>query len=436
MEHSKPCKKRHRSIFFKLLILLMVSWILMHIIFALFFHKAIKSHGNNVVHHIFINHANYLVKDIGVPFDSVKAKSILETLPLELVYIDSNQKWASNEKLLNNTDSWKFNTIDNKCKFRYGRIYLTLKKDNGTYLFRTDIKKSFKDFKWFALWKFFTILMIVFILLYFSIRKILAPIKSLILGVQKVSDGDYNYKIPVSSCDELSELAESFNSMTRKVNGVVKSKEQLLLDVSHELRSPLTRAKVALEFIDDKETKDSIVSDLSEMDTMIGEILESERLSNVHGKLNKEVWNIKEIITDISALYNKEKVLVSVDVLENLEVIVDRKRVLTVLKNIIENSLKYSDAEITPVEISIKDNDRSLEINIKDYGIGIPKEDISFVFEPFYRIDKSRSKKTGGYGLGMSLCKKIMEAHNGSIKIISEINKGTTIVLKFNKVEE
>ena len=184
----------------------------------------------------------------------------------------------------------------------------------------------------------------------------------------------------------------------------------------------------------DGDIKESIREDLSEVEKMIAEILETERLNSNHGKLYLKKVDISEIIKEVLRDYqNKPPGVKLIAVPEKIFLNIDTDRIKTVLKNILENSLKYSKPKSQPIEISIDDEQKSVVIQIKDYGSGIPKEELPYVFEPFYRIDKSRSKKTGGYGLGMSLCKKIMHAHGGTIEISSELNIGTIVFLKFKK---
>ena len=280
----------------------------------------------------------------------------------------------------------------------------------------------------------FILLTLVFVCAFLSIRWILKPIKWLTEGVEQVSKGNLNYQVPIREMDELGELAESFNSMTRRIAEMIHAKEQLLLDVSHELRSPLTRIKVALEFVLDGNTKKSIGEDLSEVEKMIVEILETERLNSNYGKLYLKKANVSGIIKEVlQDFQNRSPGVKLTSVPKGVFLNIDIDRIKIVLKNVIENSLKYSKSESQPVEISIDEEEKSVVIRIKDYGSGIPKEELPYIFEPFYRIDKSRSKETGGYGLGMSLCKKIMEAHGGTIEINSELNIGTTVFLRFEK---
>ena len=101
------------------------------------------------------------------------------------------------------------------------------------------------------------------------------------------------------------------------------------------------------------------------------------------------------------------------------------------LNNVINNALKYSAKSQKPVEIELEQKDSLTAVHINDFGVGIPPEDLPHIFEPFYRVDKSRSKQTGGYGLGLNLCKTIMEAHNGKIEVDSGPGRGTKVSLYF-----
>jgi signal transduction histidine kinase len=102
-----------------------------------------------------------------------------------------------------------------------------------------------------------------------------------------------------------------------------------------------------------------------------------------------------------------------------------------VLKNVLDNAVKYSFKTSQPVEISMEFRHPCWMIQIRDHGVGIPEDELPYIFEPFYRVDKSRSKDTGGYGLGLSLCKTVMEAHQGKIEVESSPDRGTAVSLFF-----
>ena len=234
--------------------------------------------------------------------------------------------------------------------------------------------------------------------------------------------------------DELGELVNSFNEMIRRIKKMLHARKQLLLDVSHELRSPLTRVNVALEFLEESSAKQNICEDISEMETMITELLETERLDSKHGGLDLKKVNLKELIDDVCPDFSNQKPGVKMlSFPDSIFLNVDPKGIRMLFNNVIANALKYSPSDGYPVEISLREKQDEIIIAIQDFGEGIPEMELPFVFEPFYRVDKSRSKETGGYGLGMSLSKKIMEAHGGTIELSSRLSVGTTVFLTFKK---
>jgi len=432
---SNLIRKTQSSIFIKLLFVIIITGVIVIFLISGF----IRYHSSqlylpfikNVVHY-----TNYIIQEIGTPPDIHKALEIAQDLSLHIRFESPNLQWTTYDKLISFKDFDKLTSDENeqiKTDIAGGIYFVAANQGLGRYLFAFDFKKS-THYRQVLVILLIILLTLVFVCAYLSIRWILKPIKWLTKGVEQVSHGNLNYQVPIRKMDDLGELAESFNSMTRRIAEMIHAKEQLLLDISHELRSPLTRIKVALEFVPDGNTKKSIGEDLSEVEKMIVEILETERLNSDHGKLYLKKANVSGIIKEVlQDFQNKSPGVKLTSVPKGVFLNIDIDRIKTVLKNVIENSLKYSKSESQPVEISIDDEEKSVVIRIKDHGSGIPKEELPYIFEPFYRIDKSRSKETGGYGLGMSLCKKIMGAHGGTIEINSELNIGTTVSLRFEK---
>jgi signal transduction histidine kinase len=277
-----------------------------------------------------------------------------------------------------------------------------------------------------------SLLTLIFIGAFLSIRWIMQPVRWLGEGVREVGRGNLKHRVPLKRSDELRELAEAFNDMTDRIRAMMHAKEQLLLDVSHELRSPLTRVKVALEFLPEGKARDSIANDICEMEKMINAILETARRHHLHGDLKLRPTDLVSLLGEILPDYQNQPPGVRLEAFpQTLLVNADPEQVKTVFRNILANGIKFSVADSDPVRISLKSQPRQTVIEIVDNGIGIPAEELAFIFEPFYRVDKSRSKTTGGYGLGLSLCKTIMEAHNGKIEIASKPGEGTTVSLYF-----
>lgn len=280
---------------------------------------------------------------------------------------------------------------------------------------------------------FIILVVIVFLIASLVIHQYLTPVKSLTEAVNEIGKGNLDHKVALKGHDEFSQLAGAFNSMTAELKKMIQAREQLLLDVSHELRTPITRSKLALEMLPDSKEKASVSEDLKEMELMITEILETARLNSSTLSLDLKSVFVREIIQKaITSFENEQERIKIYPVSDKLFIIVDEGRIVMVLRNIIENALKYSPAGNGPVEISVIDRQDSVNIQIEDSGEGIPEEKLPFVFEPFYRADDSRSKRTSGYGLGLHLCKRIMEAHGAEISIQNKRSgKGVLVALSF-----
>jgi signal transduction histidine kinase len=259
---------------------------------------------------------------------------------------------------------------------------------------------------------------------YAAVRWLFQPLGWLTSGMQRMGRGDLDTTIPIRRYDELGAVAETFNEMSAKIRDQVRAKQQLLLDVSHELRSPLTRMKVAAEFITEQKVRTQINADLHEMEAMIAEILESERLASEKGGLTLEDIDLHKLVIDLAATYGDRPPGLMVHADESVSAHVDPERTKTLLRNVIDNALKYSSDQTRPVEVRIAALRDEVAITVEDFGEGIPDHDLALVFEPFYRVDKSRGRKTGGYGLGLNLCRKIMDAHGGTIDVQSRVGEG------------
>jgi len=291
------------------------------------------------------------------------------------------------------------------------------------------------------------------------IRRLLSPLKTLTNAVERIRRGELGHQIPECGHDELGELARSFNAMSSGLKERIRLRDQLLLDVSHELRTPITRIRLALEMGPDGMAKESIRDDLREMEAMISEILETARLDSDNGKLDLEDVDLSALAADIVADAEGRApgaMLIGIKAGRGpggqradgvgsdsqgrggagSVVRADRARVRKVLANVIDNAMKYSPEGAKPVQVRIEADADEVKVHIEDRGVGIPESELPKIFEPFYRVDRSRSRETGGYGLGLSLCKRIMEAHGGSIAIASREGEGTEVTLAFPRTPQ
>ena len=209
---------------------------------------------------------------------------------------------------------------------------------------------------------------------------------------------------------------------------MVETKQQLLIDVSHELRSPIARMKLTVELLPEGKNRGRLFSNLGELERMVSDLLEAARLEK---GLTLASLDLRELVEECQRTYAEQAPGLDVDRGEGLVIQGDLDRLRSVLRNVVENAIKYSNAAPRPIEIRLRRDAAGALLTVRDYGIGIPPGEMERVFEPFYRVDKSRSKSSGGYGLGLSLCRKIMAAHGGVIELTSEVGQGTTVSLRF-----
>ena len=219
--------------------------------------------------------------------------------------------------------------------------------------------------------------------------------------------------------------------MVSRVKQMIVARDQLLLDVSHELRSPLTRMKVALSLLPNNAEKAGMNFDVNEMETMIAELLELERLRSPNG-LRREKQDLVPILREVARSFEGRPPGIRVATnCKPLLVSLDGDKIRTILRNLLENAFKYSLLDSCPVDLSAQEADGIVIVRVRDDGVGIPESQMSSIFEPFFRVDPSRSKKSGGYGLGLSICKRIAEAHGGTIEAQNNPGRGASFIVTF-----
>jgi signal transduction histidine kinase len=425
--HQKHRNFKH-SIFTKLVLILLFSGFIVNFILIGGFRKHFGKHNVRFFKKNIETYADLLIDKMGDPFDKNFAKQFSVNNQIFIYYRKNDEIWYSADKFPPKAAKYINKKIERTS--RAGRYFITSKNVNGAYyLFLVDMQYKNISVPEFFLY-FILPIIVVFIITYLFIRKILSPVNELSKGLREAAEGNLDYQVAVTTNDQLGYLSRSFNRMASKLKERKEARDQLLRDISHELRSPLTRIKIAMEFISADQNKTSIADDISEMEYLINEILEAERfnVSGFHPLIEK--MNVNELLMTIKNKYHKTKPgIILKDINEERCILSDKKRLLKCLTNITENAQKYSAHQTKPVEITLAEESQYLNILIKDYGIGVAKEEIPLIFEPFYRTDKSRNKKIEGYGLGLTICKKIITALKGKIEIESELGKYTIVKL-------
>ncbi len=262
---------------------------------------------------------------------------------------------------------------------------------------------------------------------------LLRPLKWLHSGVEAVSEGEFSTRVPVVRNDEIGKVARSFNQMTDRVRQMMDDRERLLADVSHELRSPLARIKVALELLPEGDKRDSIAQDIREMESLTTALLEREQIRTQSNQATFERVNLVTIAAEVIDGFNNTPPGVQLNVPpQSLDINGDEALIKILIQNLVDNAIKFSLTDSKPVEVSLLETDDGVQVIVDDDGQGIPADQAEKIFEPFVKLNPARGHRTG-YGLGLNLCQRIVQAQGGSIEIQQREPRGTRVLLNLQK---
>ena len=248
----------------------------------------------------------------------------------------------------------------------------------------------------------------------------LNPVRLLKQGAERIRQGDLSYRVKSNLQDELGELTESINHMADSLQSMLEAKRQLLMAISHELRTPITKAKLRMEFMPESSEKDQLKEDIDEIDLLISDLLEAERLNNDHSVLVSEPVMLASFIRSITEQFQSYNGELQVNTpTHDLEFEIDKLRIRLLITNLLNNAIRHGKGNLIKIRVSFSDNKGIIEVN--DNGEGISEEHIPQITEPFYRADSARQRNTGGFGLGLYLCRLIAQAHGGEMIITSQI---------------
>jgi heavy metal sensor kinase len=277
----------------------------------------------------------------------------------------------------------------------------------------------------------------------FMARRALKPISRILDTARDIGQGqELSKRIPVLKIkDELGQLALTFNEMMNRLENSFKQVRQFSSDASHELRTPLTVLKGQNELIlsksrKPKEYQEVISSNLEEINYM-SKVLEDLFLLSKSDEnqvnLNCNQFNLKPLVEEVckhaEVLAEEKNIKIIIAFLETVQVKGDEVRLRQMSWNILQNGIKYTQCG-GEIKVSLQNDGEFALMTIQDTGIGIPEEDLGFIFNRFYRVDKARSRDEGGSGLGLSICRQIAEAHKGTIEVESKLGIGTRFKIR------
>ena len=265
------------------------------------------------------------------------------------------------------------------------------------------------------------------------------PVLNVVNATNLIADGDYSNKVNVKSkIEEINNMINSVNKLANNLEEQENLRKILTRDISHELRTPLTTISVQVEALIDgiweptEERLKSIYDEIERLTRLVGSLEKLSMYEEDNSLINKEKVDIKDLINTLIINFEKQlldkKIELILD-LNSIRIYCDKDKISQAIINILSNSIKYSN-EGGKIYINTFDDKEYNYISIRDTGIGIDKKDIKYIFERFYRVDKSRNRKSGGIGVGLTIAKAIVEKHNGTITVESRVSYGSEFIIK------
>ncbi|OZB96566.1 cell wall metabolism sensor histidine kinase WalK [Paenibacillus sp. XY044] len=286
-------------------------------------------------------------------------------------------------------------------------------------------------------------------------RRILMPLKELNAAAEQIMNGNLDFVIRNRNHDEMGRFSSAFDAMRVRLKESLdrqaayeRSRNELIASISHDLRTPITSIRGYVEGLQDGIARDEkkmdkylavIRNKTDQLDRMIEDLFQFAQLESGHWVMDLREMDSRELLETIVAPYeaelqNPSVLLTAVRPLPSVPVAVDAGRIMQVFDNMIENAKHYA-GKGTEITISAKAEGEWVRIAIKDNGMGISAEDIPYLFERFYRGEKSRSRAYGGAGLGLAICKQIVEAHGGRIGVLSRPGTGAEFYFTLPVIE-
>lgn len=303
------------------------------------------------------------------------------------------------------------------------KYFIFTTSNNTTIAVTSQIANLIVYPNWLTYWPWLAVIVVLFFS-YKILNRQLTPIRRAIESATHISRGDLTYRITHHPNNDLGKLTKGLNAMAENLEQLFASKNELLLSVSHELRSPMARMKVLLALLTKDETVVKLNHEIDQMDGIVEQLLESERLRDSHKLLNLETYFFPNVLTDVLRGFGDEENIKLEGTVPEIAIDIDLGRFKFLLRNLIENALKHS-INSSPVMVSCQREKHELVIRVRDFGSGIAEDFMEAIFEPFTQANDVNNRNNRGVGLGLFLCKRIALAHGGDLTAKSELGKGS-----------
>ncbi len=390
-------------------------------------------------------HVQYVRDDIGSPPALENALAITERVPVDIRVAGPDVDWASDPAFpaledLDFTASPRFGDDPSawvnqlsEIQFADTENHRFLKLRNGDYDIIVSSPRISDISTQPNLVNQVLIRGLAFLLIgYLAVTWLFKPIRDIRAGAAHIGRGNFDHRIANIRRDQLGDLAGDINTLAGDVERMLNAKRALLLGISHELRTPLSRMRLALEFLENEEDQQTLRAEIDEMEKIVVSLLEAERLNVRHAELTRMKVSVSDLIHGmLDDYFSRDS--------ERIEVLepdddqlaeVDDVRITLMLKNLLSNALRYSSKADGAVQLEWKVDGKVLVFTVADDGPGIPPDQVDQLGEPFYRPDPSRTRSSGGTGLGLYLATLVANAHGGTLGLIEHEKPGACFEIR------
>ncbi|MBL6904046.1 MAG: HAMP domain-containing protein [Pseudomonadales bacterium] len=421
-----------RSLFVRLLLIFGITVILFFAIFSISL-RTVNQNNNTIdaIPDFFTRNIESIIEDIGTPPNLNNAMRLADELEWSIAINNPIMRWSSDNEYRLPVEQSVFNrTLTSDAEVRSidnEDIIMVQRGGYDFYLYQRSLSENNSNY--IVLYVGVALASIVLFLNYFMVNRLLDPVRMLRKGAERIRLGELNFRVKGNRQDELGELTESINHMADSLQSMLEAKRQLLLAISHELRTPITRAKLRLEFMPESDEKDQLKEDIQEIEQLITDLIEAERLNEEHAVLTAEPTPLAAFVEGVCEQFESYPGGLELELPdEGREFIIDNLRVRLLITNLVNNAIRHG--ESNPIIVRVSFNGEFAHLEVEDHGEGIAAEHLTHICEPFYRADSARQRNTGGFGLGLYLCRLIAQAHGGELIIESQLGKGTHIKVK------
>ena len=355
------------------------------------------------------DYVDRLAAEIGTPPDPQRARALVARLPISIRIDGPSVNWASHPARSADRDASDWHA-DGEAPSLFTRT----SADGHRIRFGVGDAVWHARRPWSVLGPLLALLLLTWAA-YAVVRRLLRPLDDIRAGTLRYGDGDFTAPIVVRRRDELGDLATQVNTMANGLQGMLQGQRALLLAISHELRSPLTRARLNAELSAEGPERDALLRDLVLMSEMISDLLESERLTAGPAALRREPTDLDALVREVvtTQFAGADIRLALAGTLAPLAL--DRPRIVMLVRNLIDNACRHGGG--TPVVVSTEADGDAVRLEVRDHGPGVPEEQLAQLAQPFHRPDTARTRASGGVGLGLYLCRLVAQSHGAAFTL-------------------